>query len=71
MNATEYAAYTAGLEINGEFAIGDTVSINDPKWFRHGEVGTVVKVNRVTIRVQMGATDWVTGGKVYFTKVAA
>lgn len=71
MNSTEYAAYTAALEINGEFAVGDTVSINDPKWFRHGEVGTVVKVNRVTIRIQLGAHDWVTGGKGYFAKVAA
>lgn len=54
-----------------DFKVGDTVRVNDPGWWRHGHVGTVVKVNRVTIRVSMTEAPHgtVMGGKVYFEHV--
>ncbi len=53
-----------------QFKVGQRVSVNDPSWWRHGEIGTVVKVNRVTIRVAMNSPhDTVSGGKAYFLPV--
>lgn len=51
--------------------LGARVAVNDPKWHRHGEVGTVVTVNRKTIRVQMSddPIDVVVGSPLYFVTV--
>lgn len=54
------------LNAAATFAVGDRVRINDPGWWRHGEEGRVIKVNRVTIRVALDNGDRVTGGKVWF-----
>lgn len=47
------------------------VQINDPSWHRHGDTGTVTKVNLRTIRVQMDShpNDVVVGAPNYFTKI--
>jgi hypothetical protein len=51
------------------FHVGDRVSVNDPKWYKHGAVGTVVKVNKVTLRVRLdGEPTDVVGAHQYFEK---
>lgn len=36
-----------------EFAVGDKVRVVDPKWWRDGTIGEVIKVNRVTLRMRV------------------
>lgn len=52
------------------FALNDRVAVNDPTWHRHGDTGTVVKVNAKTIAVQMDSSpvDVVKGAPVYFVE---
>ena len=51
--------------------VGMRVRVESPGWYRHGNVGTVVKVNRKTIKVQMDSNevDVVVGSPIYFQEV--
>ena len=46
--------------------LGARVAVNDPSWHRHGEVGTIVKINRRTVRVLADNGDTIVGAPDYF-----
>lgn len=51
------------------FKPGDRVLVNDPTWYRHGDAGEVVKVNKKSIKVKMDGADHdhVVGAPIYFS----
>jgi hypothetical protein len=50
--------------------VGMRVRVESPGWYRHGQTGTIVKVNRKTIRVLVdGIGDTVVGSPIYFQEV--
>jgi RNase P/RNase MRP subunit p29 len=59
-----------------KFNVGDRVIVRDPSWHYDGLKGTVVKVNKVTLRVQTDPEPSsnfppgiVVGGMEYFEKM--
>lgn len=49
-----------------DHCVGDQVRVNDPGWHAHGAVGTVVKVNRKTVRVKIDEVTTVVGAPQFF-----
>lgn len=54
--------------------VGDRVKANDPTWVYHGIEGTVLKVNKKTVRVQIGTLhdghpETALGSPVYWEKI--
>jgi len=52
--------------------IGMHVRVECPGWYRHGTTGTIVKVNRRTIRVLVDGSDiaeTIVGSPLYFSQV--